>query len=92
MGSAPPQMQIHIEDDGPGIDAGHLASAIARGVRLDESVPGTGLGLAIVQDLVGLYGGELSLQPAARGGLRATLCLPAAMVPGAGTVGQSVRA
>lgn len=92
MGSAPPQMQIHIEDDGPGIDAGHLASVIARGVRLDESVPGTGLGLAIVQDLVGLYGGALSLQPAARGGLRATLRLPAAMAAGAGVGGQSVRA
>jgi len=92
MGSAPPQMQIHIEDDGPGIDAVHLASVGARGVRLDESVPGTGLGLAIVQDLVGLYGGDLSLQPAAGGGLRASLRLPAALAADAGTVGQSVRA
>lgn len=83
MGSAPPQMQIHIEDDGPGIDAVHLASVGARGVRLDESVPGTGLGLAIVQDLVGLYGGDLSLQPADGGGLRTSLRLPAAIAPGA---------
>jgi signal transduction histidine kinase len=91
-GSAPPQVQIHIQDDGPGIEAAHLASVGARGVRLDESVPGTGLGLAIVQDLVGLYGGDLSLQPAAGGGLRATLRLPAALAADAGTTGQSVRA
>lgn len=76
-GAVPLQLQVHIEDDGPGIDAAHLALVGARGVRLDESVPGTGLGLAIVQDLVGLYGGELSLQPATGGGLRATLRLPA---------------
>jgi len=84
IGSAPPQMQIHIEDDGPGIDAENLALVGARGVRLDESVPGTGLGLAIVQDLVGLYGGSLTLQPAASGGLNATLRLPAALAPAAG--------
>lgn len=83
MGNDPPQLQIHIEDDGRGIDAGHLASVGARSVRLDESVPGTGLGLAIVQDLVGLYGGDLTLQPASGGGLRATLRLPAAMAAGA---------
>jgi signal transduction histidine kinase len=83
-GSAPPQLQIHIDDDGPGIGGGQLAAVGARGVRLDESVPGTGLGLAIVQDLVGLYGGELVLRPAPGGGLRATLRLPAAIAPGAG--------
>ncbi|MGQ2978836.1 MAG: sensor histidine kinase [Polaromonas sp.] len=80
-GVLPPELQVHVEDDGPGIGAGALASVGARGVRLDESVPGTGLGLAIVQDLVGLYGGQLSLQPAAGGGLRASLRLPAALAP-----------
>jgi signal transduction histidine kinase len=76
-GALPLQLQVRIEDDGPGIGAAHLASVGARGVRLDESVPGTGLGLAIVQDLAGLYGGELTLEPAGGGGLRATLRLPA---------------
>ena len=83
-GVRPLQLQVDVEDDGPGIDAAHLALVGARGVRLDESVPGTGLGLAIVQDLVGLYGGELSLQPAAGGGLRASLRLPAVQAPAAG--------
>ena len=78
-GAAPLQLQVHIRDDGPGIDAAHLASVGARGVRLDESVPGTGLGLAIVQDLAGLYGGGLTLQPADGAGLCVTLRLPAAV-------------
>lgn len=84
VGSEPPQLTVYIEDDGPGIDARDLALVGARGLRLDESVPGTGLGLAIVQDLVGLYGGALTLQPASGGGLRATLRLPAAVAAGAG--------
>ena len=71
------QLQVHIEDDGPGIDAANLASVGARGVRLDESVPGSGLGLAIVQDLADLYGGGLILEPANGAGLRVTLRLPA---------------
>ena len=54
------------------------AQALERGVRLDEAVPGTGLGLAIVQDLAALYGGQLDLEPAGLGGLRAVLTLPAA--------------
>ena len=70
---------LTVEDDGPGIGAEHRALALARGVRLDETVPGTGLGLAIVQDLAHLYGGQLDLLPAnAQGGLRVVLTLPAA--------------
>ena len=79
VGAAPLQLQVHIEDDGPGIDAANLASVGARGVRLDQSVPGSGLGLAIVQDLADLYGGGLMLEPANGAGLRVTLRLPAAV-------------
>ena len=72
-------LRITVEDDGPGIGAEHRALALARGVRLDESVPGTGLGLAIVQDLAHLYGGQLDLLPtSAQSGLRVVLTLPAA--------------
>ncbi|MDO8304925.1 sensor histidine kinase [Herminiimonas sp.] len=74
----PPVFCVVVEDDGPGINAADLQAVVARGVRLDESVPGTGLGLAIVQDLAGLYGGQLSLQNAESGGLKITLSLPAA--------------
>ena len=51
---------------------------MARGERLDETVPGSGLGLAICSEIAGLYGGGLSLDAAALGGLEATLDLPRA--------------
>jgi signal transduction histidine kinase len=72
------QVQIAIEDDGPGLPAPRRAEVLERGRRLDEQVPGTGLGLAIVADLAQLYGGRLILDTAAGGGLQALLSLPAA--------------
>ena len=77
-GPAGEQVQIAIEDDGPGLPAPRRAEVLERGRRLDEQVPGTGLGLAIVADLAQLYGGRLVLDAAAAGGLRALLPLPAA--------------
>jgi len=65
-----------IQDDGPGIPAAERAAVLTRGVRLDEAVPGSGLGLAIVDDLARLYGGDLTLDQADGGGLRAVLSLP----------------
>ena len=73
-----PRLRIVVEDDGPGIAPERRASVMARGVRLDESMPGSGLGLAIVNELVDLYGGRLILASAAAGGLRVELILPAA--------------
>lgn len=70
------RLHIVIDDDGPGIDAARRDAAMARGARLDETVPGSGLGLAIVHDLVALYGGRLTLGAAAIGGLRAEIELP----------------
>lgn len=72
------QVQIAIEDDGPGLPAARRAEVLERGRRLDEQIPGSGLGLAIVADLAQLYGGRLVLDAAAAGGLRALLTLPAA--------------
>ena len=69
-------LRIVIDDDGPGIDAGRREAVMARGARLDESVPGSGLGLAIVHELVGLYGGTVQLLAAPAGGLRVELGLP----------------
>ncbi|WP_439112583.1 sensor histidine kinase [Hydrogenophaga sp.] len=70
-------LNVWVEDDGPGIDDTARATALARGTRLDESVPGSGLGLAIVDELAHLYGGKLRLGTSALGGLRAELSLPA---------------
>jgi len=71
-------LRLVVDDDGPGIAAAQRDAALARGTRLDESVPGSGLGLAIVQELAQLYGGGLALEPSPLGGLRAVLTLPAA--------------
>jgi signal transduction histidine kinase len=72
------QLQVAIEDDGPGLPPARRAEVLERGRRLDEQVPGTGLGLAIVADLAQLYRGRLVLEEAEGGGLRALLTLPAA--------------
>ncbi len=71
------RLLIVVDDDGPGIAADRRDTVMARGARLDETVPGSGLGLAIVQELAALYGGRLRLQVAPQGGLRAELELPA---------------
>jgi signal transduction histidine kinase len=65
---------IVIEDDGPGIAPAAQASAVERGIRLDERAEGTGLGLAIVQDVLETYGWQLALDKSQElGGLQVTL-------------------
>ncbi len=67
-----------VDDDGPGLERTLQSAVLERGVRIDESAPGSGLGLAIVRDLAELYGGSVSLDDSALGGLQARLLLPAA--------------
>jgi signal transduction histidine kinase len=69
---------LTVDDDGPGLDRTVQSAVLERGVRVDESTPGSGLGLAIVRDLAELYGGSISLDDSALGGLQARLLLPAA--------------
>jgi signal transduction histidine kinase len=79
---------IAIEDDGPGLDPEVRQLVLERGVRRDERVPGSGLGLAIVRDLADLYGGSISFDRSASGGLLARLELPGELAesrPGADT-------
>lgn len=71
------RLHITVDDDGPGIAPEQRAAVLQRGVRLDETRAGSGLGLAIVVDLARLYGGDLTLDRAAAGGLSARLELPA---------------
>jgi signal transduction histidine kinase len=72
------RLKIEIGDDGPGIAAEQRALALQRGGRLDERKPGSGLGLTIAMDLATLYGGSLTLDRSALGGLKVQLDLPAA--------------
>ena len=69
--------RLAIEDDGPGLRPEDRSRVLARGERLDESVPGTGLGLSIVEDIAKLYGGALTLGESVSGGVKAELVLPA---------------
>ena len=73
------QVQICIDDDGPGIaDAQQRRQIFERGQRLDENRPGSGLGLHIVQELAHTYGGSVQALPSPLGGLRLELLLPLA--------------
>jgi signal transduction histidine kinase len=74
------QVVIVVKDDGPGLPANAIEVVFQVGERLDEQVAGSGLGLPIVRDLAQLYGGEIHLEPAATGGLKAILRLPQAAV------------
>jgi signal transduction histidine kinase len=69
---------IVIEDDGAGLTPEEREQVFERGRRLDEAMPGSGLGLSIVRDIAELYGGSVTLDAGANGGLKVTLVLPAA--------------
>jgi signal transduction histidine kinase len=73
------QVDIEVEDDGPGIAEADREILFARGARLDTTgKPGTGLGLAIVRDVAEIYGGSIHLERSEDlGGLLARLTLPA---------------
>jgi signal transduction histidine kinase len=72
-----PNLNVMIEDDGPGIVQDQMAAALNPGTRLDETSKGYGFGLGIAQELAELYGGSLRLERSSKlGGLMATLVLP----------------
>lgn len=73
----PDGVEITIIDDGPGIPEADRARILARGARLDETMPGHGLGLSIAADRIAAYGGRLILAEAEGGGLAITVTLPA---------------
>jgi len=75
---SPEQLQLVIEDDGPGLSPADRAAATGRGTRLDETAPGSGLGLSIMDELARAYGGALRLGESRMGGLKVELDLPLA--------------
>lgn len=76
------QLQVRIEDDGPGLRTEQAQRVRQRGQRLDESQPGSGLGLAIAEDLTQSYGGHLHLAQRPPHGLCVCLTLPRTPTPG----------
>jgi len=77
-GTQSAMLVITVQDDGPGIAPEQRQAVLARGARVDETVPGSGLGLAIAADLVAAYGGTIALDPSPLGGLQVEIRLPAA--------------
>ncbi len=73
-------LQIHVDDDGPGIPAEQREEVFRPFVRLDEArnqdEGGTGLGLAIARDIARSHGGEIYLATSPLGGLRASVRVP----------------
>ncbi|MBC8240412.1 MAG: HAMP domain-containing protein [Alphaproteobacteria bacterium] len=74
-------IEIIVDDDGPGIPEAEREAAFRPFYRLENSrnqgTGGVGLGLAITQDTVRNQGGEVVLDTAPQGGLRAIIRLPA---------------
>jgi two-component system sensor histidine kinase PhoQ len=77
-GEADGELELCVEDDGPGMPAAIAESSLQRGTRLDESTPGHGIGLAVVNDIVSSYGGRLEISESELGGARFSVTLPAA--------------
>ena len=73
-------VQITVDDDGPGIPMESREDVFKPFFRLDASrnpqTGGTGLGLTIARDITRNHGGDLILDDAPEGGLRARIRLP----------------
>ena len=74
------EIDITVDDDGPGIDPSLLKEAMQPFSRLDSSrsqnKAGAGLGLAIASDVARSHGGRLNLENRSTGGLRVQLKIP----------------
>ncbi len=73
-------VEITIDDDGPGIPEEEREEVFKAFYRLDASrnleTGGVGLGLTIARDVVRSHGGDIVLEDAPMGGLRALVRLP----------------
>jgi two-component system sensor histidine kinase PhoQ len=61
-------LQIVIDDDGPGIAEKDRHWVLERGARADTRETGQGIGLAVALDIISSYGGELKVENSALGG------------------------
>ena len=66
---------LTVVDNGPGVDARHLARLGSRFYRVRPDIPGSGLGLASVRAIVTLHGGAIRFRNA-KPGLRVDIEFP----------------
>lgn len=73
-------IEIHVDDDGPGISEADREPAFQPFNRLDQArnlqSGGVGLGLAIARDIARAHGGDVRLDHSELGGLRAVVQIP----------------
>ena len=73
-------VNIIIDDNGPGIDKKDYSSVFKAFYRIENSrnlsTGGLGLGLTIARDITRSHGGEIKLEKSPLGGLRAVLSIP----------------
>jgi signal transduction histidine kinase len=79
--AVPPQVELVVEDDGPGVPPEmrpELFKRFFRGDAQTNAASGAGLGLAIVRDIAVLHGGDIFYEDAPGGGSRFVIRLPLA--------------
>jgi two-component system sensor histidine kinase PhoQ len=69
------QLQLLIEDDGPGIAPQARDRVLNRGSRLDTDEPGQGIGLSVVNEIAVRYKGSLEILESDLGGAKISLIL-----------------
>jgi two-component system sensor histidine kinase PhoQ len=79
-GSGPDQNEAHfveitIEDDGPGILESAREQVLHRGERGDQQLPGQGIGLSVADEIIRIYGGELTIGESELGGAKLSIHL-----------------
>lgn len=70
------QVQVMIDDDGPGVSEPAQQQILQRGKRLDSLQPGHGIGLAMVNDILESYSAPMSIERSPFGGARFVVTLP----------------
>ena len=77
------EVQLRVEDEGPGIPPEHLERAFDKFFRARSTaasgIPGTGLGLAICRGIVEVHAGRVWAENRAGGGARFVVALPPRM-------------